>query len=167
MISDKLEKLLNDQIAKEQYAAHYYLSMSAYFESLDLEGIAHYFRVQSKEELMHADKMFDYLVDVEGTVKLQNIPAPPHEFDDIVDVFAKALAHEQEVTESIHAINKAANDENDYATVTFLQYFIDEQVEEEATASMYLSKAKMVKDESSTLYLLDEKLGQRKAEVEE
>jgi len=163
MISKKIEQLLNDQIAKEQYAAHYYLSMSAYFENLDLEGLAHYFRVQSKEELMHADKMFDYLTDVSGVVILQTIPAPPSVFADAEDVFAKALEHEKEVTASIFAIAKVANEENDFATKNFLQWFINEQVEEESSASLYLNKIRMVKDNPSALYLFDQELGQRAA----
>ncbi|HAT3995557.1 ferritin [Elizabethkingia anophelis] len=161
MISTKVESLINEQIAKEQYAAQYYLAMSAWFENQDLEGLANYFRVQSKEELMHADKMFDYLNDVGGKVILQTIPAPPSEFADALDIFEKALAHEKEVTKSIFNIVKVATEENDFATTSFLQWFINEQVEEEATASQYVSKIKMVKDNPSALYLFDQELGQR------
>lgn len=166
MISEKIEKLLNKQIGKEQFAAQYYLSMSAYFEKLDLVGIAGFFREQSKEELAHADKIFDYLCNVDGTVVLQTVDAPPHEFVDPEDVFAKALEHEKEVTQSIFEIYKAADQENDYATKTFLQWFIDEQVDEESEASLNLNKIKMVKDNSSTLYLFDQELGERKTVVE-
>jgi ferritin len=160
MISTKVESLINEQIAKEQYAAQYYLAMSAWFETQDLEGLANYFRVQSKEELMHADKMFDYLNDVGGKVILQTIPAPS-EFADALNIFEKALAHEKEVTKSIFNIVKVATEENDFATTSFLQWFINEQVEEEATASQYVSKIKMVKDNPSALYLFDQELGQK------
>ncbi|QCX53407.1 ferritin [Elizabethkingia sp. JS20170427COW] len=161
MVSERIEKLINEQIAKEQFAAQYYLAMSAYFETLDLVGLAHYFRIQCKEELMHADKMFDYLNDVGGAVILQAIPAPEQNFTDVEDVFAKALAHEKEVTKSIVTIAKAAAEECDFATSSFLQWFINEQVEEEASASLYLNKIKMVKDNPSAMYLLDQELAQR------
>lgn len=161
MISTNIENLINEQIAKEQYAAQYYLSMSAYFQTQDLEGLAHYFRIQCKEELMHSDKMFDYLNDVGGRVILQTIPQPPHDFTDAVDVFEKALAHEKEVTKSIFTIAKAANEEGDFATTAFLQWFINEQVEEESSASLHLTKIRMVKDNPSALYLFDQELAKR------
>lgn len=161
MVSEKIAQLINDQIAKEQYAAQYYLSMSAWFNSRDLEGIANYFRVQSKEELMHADKMFDYLADVGGDIIISEIPKPPHAFDHVQDVFEKALEHERIVTRSIFNIVKAANDEGDFATTSFMQWFINEQVEEESSASLLVSKIKMVKDNPSALYLFDQELAQR------
>lgn len=161
MITSKIASLLNEQIAKEQYAAQYYLAMSAWFTSRDLEGIANYFRVQSKEELMHADKMFDYLADVGGEIQILAISQPPNEFIDALDVFEKALEHEKSVTRSIFNIVKAANDEGDFATTSFLQWFINEQVEEESSASLLVSKIKMVRDNPSALYLFDQELGQR------
>lgn len=161
MVSEKIAQLINDQIAKEQYAAQYYLSMSAWFNSRDLEGIANYFRVQSKEELMHADKMFDYLADVGGEIIIGEITKPPHNFESVQDIFEKALEHERLVTRSIFNIVKAANDEGDFATTSFLQWFINEQVEEESSASLLVSKIKMVKDNPSALYLFDQELAQR------
>ncbi|MCQ4035468.1 ferritin [Kaistella montana] len=161
MISTKIGDLINEQIAKEQYAAHYYLSMSAWFSARDLDGIANYFRIQSKEELMHADKMFDYLNDVGGDIIIGEIPKPPHEFANAIDVFEKALAHEKIVTKSIFNILKNANEEGDFATVSFLQWFVNEQVEEEASASQLVSKIKMVSDNPSALYLFDQELAQR------
>ena len=161
MLSNTTAQLINDQIAKEQYAAQYYLSMSAWFAARDLEGISNYFRVQSKEELMHADKMFDYLNDVGAEIILSEIPKPPHEFESEQDVFEKALEHEKLVTKSIFAIVKAANDEGDFATTAFLQWFVTEQVEEESNASLLVSKIKRVKDNPSALYLFDQELAQR------
>lgn len=161
MISTKIGALINEQITKEQYAAQYYLSMSAWFSARDLDGIANYFRVQSKEELMHADKMFDYLNDVGGEIVIGEISQPPHEFADAVDVFVKALEHEKIVTKSIFNILKNANDEGDFATVSFLQWFVNEQVEEEASASQLVTKIKMVSDNPSALYLFDQELAQR------
>nr|WP_315032600.1 ferritin [uncultured Chryseobacterium sp.] len=161
MVSEKIAKLINEQIAHEQYAAQYYLSMSAWFSGKDLDGIANYFRVQSKEELMHADKMFDYLNDVGGEIIIGEIAKPPHEFESATDIFEKALAHEKIVTKSIFNIVKNANEEGDFATTSFLQWFINEQVEEEASASQYVTKIKMVCDNPSALYLFDQELSQR------
>lgn len=161
MVSEKIAKLINEQIANEQYAAQYYLSMSAWFSGKDLDGIANYFRVQSKEELMHADKMFDYLNDVGGEIIIGEIPKPPHEFLGAIDIFEKALEHEKKVTKSIFNIVKNANDEGDFATTSFLQWFINEQVEEEASASQLVTKIKMVSDNPSALYLFDQELAQR------
>ena len=106
MISTKIAVLLNDQITNEQFAAQYYLSMSAWFSARDLDGIANYFRIQSKEELMHADKMFDYMNDVGAEIRMGAIEQPPHVFDNAIDIFEKALAHEKLVTKSIFNIEK-------------------------------------------------------------
>jgi len=161
MVSEKIVTLVNEQITKEQYAAQLYLSMSAWFYAQDLEGIGNYFRVQSKEELMHADKMFDYVNDIGGQIILNEVPKPPHEFNNAQEIFEKALDHERLVTKSIFNIVKAANDEGDFATTSFLQWFINEQVEEEASASLLVTKIKMVKDNPSALYLFDQELAQR------
>ncbi len=161
MISENIALLLNQQITNEQYAAQYYLAMSAWFYERDLDGIANYFRVQSKEELMHADKMFDYLIDVGAPIRMQAIPEPEADFKSAVDIFEKALAHERLVTRSIFNILKNANDEGDFATVTFLQWFVIEQVEEEASASQLVTKIRMVSENQSALYLFDQELSQR------
>ncbi|WP_333853619.1 ferritin [Epilithonimonas sp.] len=161
MVSEKIITLVNEQITKEQYAAQLYLSMSAWFYAQDLEGIGNYFRVQSKEELMHADKMFDYVNDIGGQIILNEVPKPPYEFNNAQEVFEKALDHERLVTKSIFNIVKVANEEGDFATTSFLQWFINEQVEEEASASTLVSKIKMVKDNPSALYLFDQELAQR------
>ena len=161
MVSNKIIDLINEQITKEQYASQLYLSMSAWFYAQDLEGIANYFRVQSKEELMHADKMFDYINNVGGSVRLDTVERPPHEFSGVQEIFEKALDHERLVTKSIFNIVKVANEEGDFATTSFLQWFINEQVEEESSASLLVTKIKMVKDNPSALYLFDQELAQR------
>ena len=135
--------------------------MSAWFYAKDLDGIANYFRVQSKEEMMHADKMFDYLVDVGAEIVVGEIPKPPHEFGDAKEIFERAFEHEKIVTKSIFNILKNANDEGDFATVSFLQWFVNEQVEEEANASQLVTKIKMVSEDPSALYLFDQELGKR------
>ena len=161
MNRDYIFDLLNQQIAKEQYAAQLYLSMSAWFLEQDLDGIANYFRVQSKEELMHSEKFFDYLNDIGGKIVLQEVKQPPHDFKDALEIFEKALEHEKLVTKSIFDIVKAANDAGDYSTAAFLQWFVNEQVEEEANASQLISKIKMVNDNPSALYLFDQELAKR------
>ncbi len=161
MISKKIAELINKQISDEQYAAQYYLSMSAWFSAKDLDGIANYFRVQSKEELMHADKMFDYMNDVGGEIIIGEIPKPPHEFANATEIFEKALEHEKIVTKGIFNIVKNANEEMDFATVSFMQWFVNEQVEEESNASQLVTKIKMVCDNPSALYLFDQELAQR------
>jgi len=161
MNRDIIYNLLNLQIAKEQYAAQLYLSMSAWFYERDLDGIANYFRIQSKEELMHAEKFFDFLNDLGGKIVLQSVEQPPHDFTDAQSIFEKALEHEKLVTQSIFAIVKAANEIGDYSTASFLQWFVNEQVEEEATASQLITKIKLVKDNPSALYLFDQELAQR------
>ncbi|MCC2589559.1 ferritin [Chryseobacterium sp. MFBS3-17] len=161
MVSEKIARLINEQITHEQYAAQYYLSMSAWFFERDLDGIGNYFRVQSKEELFHAEKMFDYLKDVGETIEIGAIPKPPHEFSSQIEIFEKALEHEKVVTKSIFNIVKNATEEGDFATVSFLQWFINEQVEEEANASQLVTKIRMVNDNPSALYLFDQELAQR------
>lgn len=161
MVSKKIAKLLNEQITQEQFAAQSYLSMSAWFSARDLDGMANYFRVQSKEELMHADKIFDYLNDVDAEIILGEVAKPLYKFSNAIEVFEKALEHERMVTKSIFNILKNANNEGDFATATFLQWFVNEQVEEEANASQLVTKIKMVHDNTSAVYLLDQELGQR------
>ena len=161
MISEKIAKLINEQIVHEQYAAQYYLCMSAWFYGQDLDGIANYFRVQSKEELMHADKMFDYLKDVGVNIEIGAIERPEQKFQNATEIFERALQHEKKVTQLIFNIVKNATEEGDFATVSFMQWFINEQVEEEASASQLVSKIKMVCDNPSALYLFDQELSQR------
>ena len=167
MISKKVSDLINSQIAKEQYSAQYYLAMAAWFYKQDLDGIANYFRVQAKEELQHGEKMFGYLKDVGGEIVIEALAQPPYDFKDAIDVFERALEHEVYVTKSINSIVKAADEEDDYATKAFLQWFVNEQVEEEANASQYLAKMKRVNDNPSALYLFDQELAQRVLATEE
>ncbi|MGR3811716.1 ferritin [Jiulongibacter sp. NS-SX5] len=166
MISDKMQQMLNEQYNKEVYSAHLYLSMCSYFMDRDLDGFANYFRVQSQEELQHADKQFDYVHDVDGKITILPVEAPPAEFESIIDCFEQTLAHEQYVTKSIYALVKQALEEGDFATHTFLQWFITEQVEEEATVKNLLSKLKMIGDNTSALYLLNDELLQRQLGAE-
>jgi ferritin len=161
MISKKMEQMLNDQYNKEVYSAHLYLSMCSYFLDRDLDGFANYFKIQSKEELMHAEKQFEYVHDVDGKITMGAIEAPGNEFESIIDCFQQTLAHEKEVTQSIYGLVKQALAEGDFATHTFLQWFITEQVEEESSVKALLKKLEMIGDNSSALYLLNDELLKR------
>lgn len=156
-----MEQMLNDQYNKEVYSAHLYQSMCSYFLDRDLDGFANYFKVQAKEELLHAEKQFDYMHEVDGKITINAVEAPPALFDSIIDCFQKTLAHEKEVTQSIYGLVKQALEEGDFATHTFLQWFITEQVEEEASVKTLLKKLEMIGDSSSALYLLNDELLKR------
>ena len=161
-ISKKMSKLLNTQITKEFESEKLYLSMASFFLEEELEGFANFFRVQAQEEGQHAMRQYDYLHDVGGRLDLGAIPAPPRDFENIQTVFEQTQAHEKSVTKSIHAIVEQALEEKDYATHTFFQWFVTEQVEEEAVVGNLLSKVKRIADNPSALYMLDAELAQRK-----
>ncbi len=162
MLSKKIEKALNTQINAEFYSAYLYLSMSAYLQDISLTGFANWMRAQYEEEEFHALKMYDYLLERGGQVKLETVKAPPHQWKNIIDVFEEVLKHEQEVTRSINALMTLAIEEHDHATANFLQWFVDEQVEEEATVSDILAQLKLVGGQGSGLFMLDREAAQRK-----
>ena len=157
-----MESLINDQIANEMYSANLYLSMSSYFISLDLDGFSNFYKVQAQEELSHAMKQFDYLHRVSGKLVMQSIPQPVTEFKSIDETIEVTLKHEEEVSKKIYEIAREALAEGDFATHTFIQWFITEQVEEIDTISHLLQKVRMIKDNTSALYLLNTELSQRK-----
>jgi ferritin len=161
MISKSLQKALNDQIGKEFHSAYLYLSMSAYFQAMNLGGCSHWMRLQYHEEMAHGLKLFDYLIDREGSVALQAIDQPPAKFSSALDVFQQALEHEKKVTASINKLYGLAHDENDYATQVALQWFVTEQVEEEKNAGAIVEQLKMVGDNKVALLMLDRQLGMR------
>lgn len=166
MISERMQSMLNDQFHKELAAANQYLAISSWFERRDLDGFAHFFRLQAQEELTHAMKQFDYLHQVHGHVEMESIVKPRNEFEGNVQVFEFALNHERNVTKSINMVMKAAVEEGDFATQTFLQWFVQEQVEEEALVSNILGKLRLIGDNSSALFLMNEDLGKRTASPE-
>jgi len=161
MLNNKIEKLLNDHLNYELYSSYLYLSMAAYFDGTDLKGFSNWMRIQVQEEMAHVAKFYDYILERDGKVRLSSIEGPPTDWDSPVAAFTETLAHEQGVTERINSIVKAAIEENDFATHTFLQWFITEQVEEEATARDVLQKVKMIGDSGDGLFLIDRELGQR------
>lgn len=161
MLSQAVEQALNDQIQKEFHSAYIYLSMSAYFEAANLLGAAKWMRQQAGEEQDHAMKIFDFVNDRGGKVVLEAIGQPPADFDSPLAVFQAAFAHEQKVTQSIHDLYALALRENDYPTQVMLQWFIDEQVEEEKNASAIAAQLQMVGDSPAGLLMIDRQLGSR------
>jgi ferritin len=160
-LSKKMQDALNEQIREELASSYIYLSMAAYCESISLPGFAHWMRVQSNEELEHAMKFYDYIHDRGGRVVLQAIEQPPAEFEGPLGVFEKTLAHEQYITGRIHKLYGMAIEENDYASMGILQWFVNEQVEEEKTATEILGLVKMVGDKGQGLIMLDRHLASR------
>jgi ferritin len=167
MLSESIQQAINKQITYEFSASHAYMAMAAYFESLSLTGFAHWFRLQSEEEREHALRFFDYVNDRGGRVTLGAIDEPQNEFASPLDVFEHALAHEQRVTAAIHAIYALAAQENDYPTLSMLQWFIDEQVEEEKSAQEIIQHLKLIGDDGPGLLALDRHLAEREEEEEE
>lgn len=161
MLSETVQQALNQQITYEYAAAHTYMAMSAYFESLNLTGFAHWFRMQSDEEREHAERIFDYVSDRGGRVTLGGLPEPQSEYASPLDAVEHALAHERKVTAAIHSIYTLAGQEHDYATQSMLTWFIDEQVEEEKTADEIIQRLKLVGGDGTGLLLIDRELASR------
>jgi ferritin len=161
MLSKKMEDAFNDQINAEMASAYLYLAMAAHCEDNNLKGFGHWLRAQNNEEVGHAMKIFDYVLERGGKVALKAIEAPAAEFGSPAEVFAKVLAHEQHVTARITSLYELAVAEKDYASQIFLQWFISEQVEEEASASEIIERMKLAGDKGSALVWLDKELGKR------
>ena len=161
MIKQTLQDAINEQINKEIFSEYYYLSMVAYFESEDLPGFAQFFKVQVEEERFHGMKFFDYLNERGGKVILKGIENPKTDFESPLQVFELAYKHEQYVTELINNLMDITIKENDHALRSFLQWFIDEQVEEEATMSKYVNQLKRINGNGQGLIMLDRELAQR------
>ncbi len=164
MLSQAMQEAINGQINAELYSAYLYLAMAAHCAAANLPGFAHWMRVQGREEVGHALRFFDYVVDRGGCPTLQAIGQPPTTFQGPSAVFQQTLAHEQEVTRRIHTLCGVATRENDYATLEMLQWFVKEQVEEERSASEVLGALKMIGDQGPALMMLDRQLGGRQPE---
>ena len=163
MISEKMQSALNDQVNKEFFSAYMYLAMSAYCNTLGLPGFANWMRMQYEEEIMHVTKMYDYIMDQGGVIELKAIEQPEQEYGTPLQIFEKTLEHEQLVTNLIHQLMDLAVTERDYATQTFLQWYVTEQVEEEANVNDILSPLKMVGEDKSGLMMIDQQLARRAA----
>lgn len=160
-LSDKLQAAMNQQINAELHSAYIYLAMSAYFESEGFTGMAHWMRHQYEEEVEHAMKFFDYINERRGRVTLEPIAAVPSAWDSPLAVFEAALAHEEKVSAMILDIVNIAIKDKDQAAVSFLNWFVDEQVEEEASADAIVTKIKIGGNTPQTLLFLDAQLGKR------
>jgi ferritin len=157
----KLLKAFNEQIKNELYSAYLYLSMAAYFESVNLAGFGHWMKKQATEEVEHGMKMFEFLADRGEKIALEAIPKPSADFSSAKDVFEETLKHEKKVTALINKLYDIAERVDDKSAKIFLQWFITEQVEEEKNASEILEKLKMVKPGSAALLMLDSVMGKR------
>lgn len=161
MINEKVEDVLNAQINKEFYSAYLYLAMSAYFDEIGLYGFANWTKVQAREEVDHGMILFDYIIDRNGTVNLQQIDMPEKSFENPLQVFNKIYEHERSVTESIECVASMSEEECDMATRNFINWYIAEQVEEESNVMDVISKLKMFADDKTALYLYDKELKER------
>jgi len=161
MISQTIQDAINEQIKHEFYSSNLYLAMTVWFESVDWPGFASWVRVQSEEEAGHGKKLVQYLVDRGGRAIISAIDAPPADYASPHDVFDRVLEHERKVTAMINKINALAISENDYATQTFLQWFITEQIEEEKNASQIVGFLKRIGESSGSLFALDHHLSKR------
>jgi ferritin len=162
-MNPKVEEALNEQINAELYSAYLYLSMSSWFDSIGLRGFANWERVQAMEERDHGLKIFDYVLARGGRAVMQQIDAPPTEWKDAKDAFETQMAHELKVTSLINNLVDLSISEKEHATVNFLQWFVNEQVEEEENARTILDQLKMISQEKGVglLYMLDKELGTR------
>jgi ferritin len=166
MLDARIESALNEQINHELASAYLYLSMAAHFEAENLPGSAKWMRRQSTEEQVHAMKIFDYITDRDGRVRLQAVAQPPVEFRSTLDIWERALAHEQKVSGLIHSLYALAVEAKDYPTQALMQWFVTEQVEEEKTARSVVEQVRRIGEASSALFFLDRHLGKESDEKE-
>ncbi|MBU0530312.1 MAG: ferritin [Candidatus Aenigmatarchaeota archaeon] len=160
-ISKKIGDIINKQINHELDSSYLYLAMSAYFESNNLKGFAHWMKLQAKEELSHAMKFYDYLLERGGKVKLEQLGAQPSEWESPLRVFEEALKHEKKVTSLINNMVDLSIAEKDHATKALLDWFVTEQVEEEAAADEIVQKLRMIKQAPGGLLMMDHRLAKR------
>ena len=161
MISEKMQAAINSQINAELYSAYLYISMSAQFQAMNLKGFANWMRVQALEEFTHADKFYGFLIDRGGRVELKAIAGPPIKWASNLAIFQEAYKHEQKVTGLINALVDLAIKEKDHATNTFPQWFVNEQVEEEANADSIAQELRLIGDNGHGILMLDRELAQR------
>jgi ferritin len=161
MLSSKMQKALNDQINAELFSSYLYLAMAADMTAKNLDGVGHWFEVQAEEEHGHAMKFYKFVLERQGVVKLAAIQEPPARWASALAAFEATYEHEQKVTAMIHKLLDLAVAEKDHATASFLKWFVDEQVEEEANAAETVAKLRMVGDAKGGLFMLDRALAQR------
>ena len=161
MISNKMTQELNKQINAELYSAYLYMAMSSYSSFIGLKGSAKWFFVQSREEMTHALRLYYYVISVGSHAVLGEIIKPQTTYKSLTNMFEETLAHEKKVTAMINNLVNLAVDEKDHATQVYLQWFVNEQVEEEANAKDILDKLKLAGEDGSGLFMIDNELGTR------
>lgn len=161
MLNDKMNTALNNQVNAELYSAYLYLSMHAYFQKLNLLGFANWMNVQVQEEMAHAKGLYDYIQSRDGEIILDSIKKPELSWNSPLEVFEDVLKHEMYVTSLINELADVADETKDRAAASFLQWYINEQVEEEANVGGVLATLKLIKDDAHALLLLDKELGAR------
>ncbi|RMH57528.1 MAG: ferritin [Candidatus Hydrogenedentota bacterium] len=164
-LAKQIEKKLNDQVNFEIYSAYYYLGMAAWCEERNLNGAGHFFRLQAKEELEHAMKFFDYILERGGSIALEPISRPAASYKSLRDVVSAALKHEREVTSRIEEMMDSARAKKDYATQNLLDWFVEEQVEEENSMEKILARMDLAGDKGAGLLMIDKELGKRGRET--
>lgn len=164
MLGESMQNALNNQLQAELYSAYIYLAMSAHCEDENFTGAAQWLKVQADEEVGHAMRFFNFVQERGGRVELKQIEKPPKEFKSLTDVFQKALEHERKITSRINELYEMAVSKEDYPTQVFLQWFVEEQVEEESSAEQIVDKLKMVGDDKMALLQVDRELGSRQSE---
>ena len=158
MISKKMEEALNKQLNRELFSSYLYLSMATYFESLTLVGMANWMKLQAEEEHIHSMKFFDFIQKIGGRVILEQVDKPDSEWDSPQKAFEDALAHEAYITRNINELTDLAIEERDHSTRTFLQWYVDEQVEEEAGARDVLDKLTLAGNSQGGLFHFDKEM---------
>lgn len=165
-LTTKMESALNEQINEELFSAYLYQSMAAYFESENLEGMATWMEMQAQEEMSHAKKLYDYINERGGRVILKGINDPKTEWESPLNVYEESLEHEQHITQCIYKLYDLSTEERDHMTNVFLNWFITEQAEEEATAQKIIDNLKMIKGSKNGLFMMDRELGKRTLQPE-
>ncbi len=161
MIDKEIEKALNDQINQELSASYTYMAMAAYLDKQNLIGFAKWMEKQSEEERLHAHRLFRFVLDRDGDVHLDAISKPANSFGSLKDVFQRSLEQEQQNTQAIYQLYDLARSKHDYATLAHLQWFLDEQVEEEKVVGNILGRIELAGDEKTALLILDDQVGKR------
>ncbi len=161
MLSDKLQSELNEQIKYEFFSANYYLAMAAYCAAEGFNGFANFFIVQAEEERFHAMKFFNFINEMDGRALMKAMEEPKNEYSSLEEIFTLAFKHEKFVTGRIYSLMDLAIEEKEHATISFLRWFVDEQVEEEASMSDLLNKVKRLGEKGEGIYMLDKELSQR------
>jgi len=161
MLKERIEQELNKQLNREFFSSYLYMSMAAYFQSVDLLGFANWMQIQAKEELVHAEKFYNFIQERGARVTLEQIEKPQTEWTSPLAAFEDSYAHELHITASINELVNIALEEKDHATNIFLQWFVTEQVEEESNAVEVIRKLKLMKDAPGGMFMLDKELAMR------